>query len=180
MGSVLKAVSGKGELAPAGWVLGSPFGDGDRSVLCWGCALVLGEDIPVPPPCHSLWIHWLFACGRHGLGDGHTLHPGCYSSCKQPGSSLCSPGRTGVWVSSGCAPCSMQSWAQRLCSLLLQMPMKPPELGAHLPRTNLPLHQSQQVLGLLPCPGPCSKAAGLPAHGDEQECPPARLRVPWG
>lgn len=88
----------------------------------------------MPSPCLSLWIPWLFPHGCHGLGHG---------SCERSGSSLSSLGQMGAWVSSGRAPRSTQGWAQCLCPLLSQMPMKLLEVGVHLPRTNVPLHQSQ-------------------------------------
>lgn len=112
----------------------SLYGNGDRfhPAPRWGCALVLSEEMILVP---SLYLSLcLFPCGSHGLG---------HSSCEWLWSSLSSQGQTGAWVSSGCAPCSTQGWAQRLCLLFLQMPMKPLEVGVRLPRTNLPLHQSQ-------------------------------------
>lgn len=52
VGSVLKAVSGEGKLAPAGCVLGSPCGDGDLCIPCWGCALVRTSQChPHATPC---------------------------------------------------------------------------------------------------------------------------------
>lgn len=99
VGSVLKAVSGKGELAPTVWVLGgvSLYGNGNPPTH-WGCALVLSEEmILVPSLCLSLWIPWLFPCGSRGLG---------HSSCEWPWSCLSSLGADGcvgeLWL------CSLQ------------------------------------------------------------------------
>lgn len=113
MGTILKAVSGRGELASVAWVLGRSW-DGDHSFPCW---------VRRRAQCHPCEF------------------PGCSLVATVSWFMVPAKCQGAPWARGGVSEL-MQGYMQHIYPLLLQMLMlmKLLEMGACLPRTNLPLH----------------------------------------